>query len=179
VKNNSYLVASCFLLLISVFSSGCTRVQTGNQLDLALEQAPAYHPVGVGYLGDPLRVGKIEPSGSLITQSKQRVADLVSGRAKAPTPEEYKREMSNLAHGWFFGPGFGTAIFNIGTAIAVPPYAFYLLGNAALEVSGLGAVYPTDLLPDPAANVVGGAFQQVVSVPGRLNSAIFDEPFNE
>ena len=179
-KNNNFSGLATALIFLVLFS-GCARVQTANPLDVALDSAPRYQPVGLAYYGEPLSSGQTFPesSGSIITQSKRTVSDLISGKAKPPTPEEYKREMGKVAHGWFFGHGFGTAIFNIGTAIAVPPYAFYLLGNAALEVSGFGAVYPTDFLPDPAANLVGGAFQGVVSVPGRINAVIFDEPFND
>jgi len=183
------------VLLLAFFGTACSSTHNRDPLDLALEKAPAYRPVGVAYFGKPLEGAEFPPYGSshysknsgslskdegdFYAENRKRVADLISGRAKPPTPDEYKQELSDLAHGWFFGPGFGTAILNIGTVIAVPPYALYLVGNAALSVTGVGPVYPTDLMPAKAADVVGGAFHQVVSIPGRVNAVIFDEPFNE
>ncbi len=97
---------------------------------------------------------------------------LASGAESPPSPEEVSERLSNAAEGWFYGPGLGTAMLNVGIVVLFPPYILYLVGNAGLSLAGYEPLYPSDTLPGGAREEVLDAYNSVVSVPGDITSAI-------
>ena len=96
----------------------------------------------------------------------------------AQTPEEADEQLARFGNHWFYGPGMGQTMANVGTVIAFPPYALYLLGNAGLTIAGYEPVYITEALPEKPRRYVLGAYNGVVSIPGRITSAIAGESYD-
>ncbi len=96
----------------------------------------------------------------------------------ARSPEDAEDQLSKFGHHWFYGPGLGQTMANVGTVIVFPPWAIYLLGNAGLAVAGYEPVSLTSLLPDGPRRYVDGAYGGVVSVPGRITAAVAGERYD-
>lgn len=97
--------------------------------------------------------------------------DLATEEAEAPAPEELKVILAEEGEKWFYGPGLGRTMLNVGTIVAFPPFAIYLVGNAGLKYAGYNPLYVTDLLPEEPRQGVLEVYDGVTSVPGRLTSA--------
>lgn len=97
----------------------------------------------------------------------------------ARTPEEADEELSKFGRHWFYGPGIGQTMANVGTAVVFPPYALYLLGNAGLTVAGYEPLYITSALPEAPRRYILQAYDGVTSVPGRLTSAVARERYDD
>jgi hypothetical protein len=108
------------------------------------------------------------------------IMDLATGNAEPPDPNEMKLLLKQETKRWFYGRGLGRTAANIGTIVFFPPYAIYLLGNAGMELAGYDPLYITNILPQEPREVVNSIYDDVTSVPGRVNAAIagyeFDTP---
>lgn len=78
---------------------------------------------------------------------------------------------------WMLGGGIGRTALNVTTVVVFPPFALYLLGNAGIALAGYDPLYVTDALPDSARTGVLSAYNEVTSVPGRINAAVMREKF--
>ena len=78
---------------------------------------------------------------------------------------------------WIFGGGLGRTAVNIGTVIVFPPYAIYMFGNAGIALAGYDPLYVTDALPEKARTGVLSAYDEVTSLPGRMNAAVMRQKF--
>lgn len=103
------------------------------------------------------------------------IPDLATGKTKPLTPDEANEQLKDAAHDWFYGPGLGRTMLNVGTIVIFPPYVVYLLGNAALQLGGYHPVYVSDALPEKARDGVNNAYDEVTSKPGQLTAAIAGE----
>lgn len=92
--------------------------------------------------------------------------------SRTPTPSE-------LGSRWLYGAGFGRSLLNVGTSIAFPPYALYLVGNAGLEVSGLPTLYVSNALPKRPRGFIMSFYEGITSVPGRLAALVGGVEYNE
>jgi len=96
------------------------------------------------------------------------IPDLASGEQQPPKPEELKSHLKTAGKRFMFGPGLGRTAATVGTIVAFPPYAIYVLGNAGLALFGYEPLYVTNLLPEPARKKVLGVYDGITSVPGRV-----------
>ena len=112
-------------------------------------------------------------------QNSLSVAGLASGEALAPTPEEAQRKLGEMGDNWLYGYGMGRTAVNIGAIVLFPPYAIYVLGNAALQVAGEDPLYLTDALPDAPREAYLNAYDGVTGTPGRLSAALAGVPFHD
>lgn len=91
-----------------------------------------------------------------------------SAMARQPlTPEESEELLREAGDNWLYGHGMGATALNIGTVVAFPPYALYLLGKGAMSLAGYEPLEFSDALPDEAEETWNEAYDSVVSVPGR------------
>jgi|GEM_PF-5659625 len=97
----------------------------------------------------------------------------------AMSTEELEGYMQEKSKQWFFGSGIGKTASNVGIVAAFPPYVFYLLGNAGLQLIGYQSVSVSDAMPEPVRSSALVVYDGVVSVPGMLNAFIFDEHFRD
>lgn len=89
-----------------------------------------------------------------------------------PLPPEKAKEVLNEVGGNFaYGPGLGDAAVNIGTVVAFPPYAIYLLGNGILSLSGYEPVTVSSMLPEETGKAWSDGYDTIVSGPGRFVAA--------
>ena len=95
------------------------------------------------------------------------------------SPEETKQMMQEVAGNWFYGQGVGDTAVKAGTAIAFPPYALVLIGNAVASLSGYEPVGITDVIPGQAGAEVENTYNSVTSVPGQVTSAAAGEHFRD
>ncbi|MCC6933346.1 MAG: hypothetical protein IT292_08850 [Deltaproteobacteria bacterium] len=107
------------------------------------------------------------------------VGSLASGEQKSPTPEEAEKKLEEYSENWFYGYGLGRSILNIGTVVIFPPYAIYLVGNAALQVAGEEPLYVTDALPEKPKDAYMNVYNGVTGIPGMLSSTVAGVPFRE
>jgi len=107
------------------------------------------------------------------------VVKLAKGETKAPTSEELNETLKREGANWFYGPGIGSTMLNVGAIVIFPPYALYLVFNIGREMAGYEPLYFTDALPPKAKSSVNGAYKEVVSVPGRVNAAVAREKFRD
>jgi len=96
-----------------------------------------------------------------------------------PSPEESEQMLKTTAENWFFGEGLGKTALNVATVVVFPPYAFYLLGNAGLQIAGLEPLYVTDALPDTPREHVLAGYDSVTSIPGRVTALAAGTNFRE
>ena len=107
------------------------------------------------------------------------IADLASGEAEPPTPEEANRKLAQFGHDWFYGGGIGRTALNVGTIVLFPPYALYLVGNVCLQLADQEPIYITDALPETPREGVLRVYDEFTSVPGRLAAGVSGEEFVE
>jgi hypothetical protein len=117
--------------------------------------------------------GLLEPQPEP-TQSSQAVQAAIQ---KPLSPEETEELMGTVADNWFYGQGVGEAALTAGTIFIFPPYALYVAGNAALDLSGHKQLRVTDALPSDEREVWNEVYEGVTSVPGRVTSGIAGEDF--
>lgn len=146
------LESSLYLSALLLTTAGCGVVTTDN--------------ASIRFLNDP-------PTAT----SSQ--AQATPGQQATNAPRPTAEVVQDKAEKWFFGPGLGRAMTNVGTSILFPPYAFYLLGNATLSLTGLQPLYMTDLLPDKPREGVLEVYDAFTSVPGRLTSAAAGREYPE
>jgi hypothetical protein len=119
----------------------------------------------------------VELRGRLDFHSPPSIRDLATGKVEPPEPGELGDELKTATHRWFYGKGVGSTLANVGTIVVFPPYAFYLLGNAALEMGGYQPLHITNALPEEPRKEVLGIYNRVVSAPGRFNALVAGEEF--
>jgi len=148
------------LLLLSLIGlSSCSLFE--------IEEEPAAkHPQARASLAAP-----VNPA----TPAVAPATDTASKANGAPTFSE----VSEKAGKWFYGPGVGRTMANVGTSVLFPPYAIYLIGNAALSLSGLPSLYLTDALPEESRAGVLTVYDGVTSVPGKVTSTIAGREFED
>ncbi len=88
------------------------------------------------------------------------------------TNEQAKEVLGTVGGNFAYGSGLGDAALSIGTVVLFPPYALYLLGNAALSVSGYEPVTISSLLPEEDGKQWSSTYDKVVSGPGRVVAAV-------
>jgi hypothetical protein len=93
--------------------------------------------------------------------------------AQKPIPPDQAREiLDEMGSNFAYGPGIGDTAVNIGAAVAFPPYAVVLLGNAVLSLSGYEPVTVSSILPEEDGKKWSETYDQIVSGPGRVVAAV-------
>jgi hypothetical protein len=96
---------------------------------------------------------------------------------KEMSNQEAKQVLSELGRNFAYGPGLGDAALNIGVAVAFPPYALYLLGNAVLSVSGYEPVTVSAMLPEEQGKRWSDGYDSIVSGPGKVVAALAGDEY--
>ena len=107
-----------------------------------------------------------EQSGIMLLREFEKITD-------KNTPAIAKEAGGN----WLYGQGVGETAVAAGGIFVFPPYALYLLGNAALSYSGYEPLYVSNALPEDAKASWNQTYETVTSAPGKLNAAIAGEEF--
>jgi hypothetical protein len=103
---------------------------------------------------------------------------LAAQAQKKPLPPEQTEELlSTVGENWLFGQGFGETVLGVGLVVAFPPYAIYLLGNAAISYAGYEPLYITDALPEEPRQQWSTVYSSVTGVPGRISAALAGEEY--
>lgn len=113
----------------------------------------------------------------LIKEKPKDQPDLDSVATRKLSPEETKGLLKDVGNNWLYGEGLGSTAITVGTVVVFPPYALFLLGNAALSLSGYQPVDLTDALPDAPRHAINSAYDGVASAPGHVAAAIAGEEF--
>lgn len=110
---------------------------------------------------------------------EQKSPDVDIGKlvSKPLPPEKTGELIEEVGTNWFYGQGVGNTAIAATTAIVFPPYAVYLLGNAALTVGGYEPLNASDLLPDEDRQEWCEFYDTIASGPGRLNAAVAGREF--
>ncbi|MCC6219989.1 MAG: hypothetical protein IT291_01975 [Deltaproteobacteria bacterium] len=103
------------------------------------------------------------------------LSGLASGKEQPLEPDELSEVLRDSGERWFYGDGIGKTMMNVGAIAIWPPYAIYVVGNAAISMAGYEPVHITSALPEPAREEVLSVYDSVTAVPGKINSAIAKE----
>ncbi|HMO17875.1 MAG TPA: hypothetical protein PKA63_06730 [Oligoflexia bacterium] len=184
----SLVVAAVYLLIMSI---GCSRAPILPESELSdsgyrakdlltlkgFNQNVDFDGASVVYLKGSSSSQALDESGSLKPWTLDRPPSMNEVREVVKNGEADKH-LSAMGDWWLYGPGMGYAMLNLGTVLLFPPYALYLLGNAALSISGNEPVRLIDVIPENGGReVVEGVLDEVCSVPGKLNAAIAGRDF--
>jgi hypothetical protein len=132
------------------------------------------------YSEQPLTSGHNAPVGKR-SESKWTLEHppAIGEISEAVRNDTASQQLEHIGEWWFFGPGIGYSILNIGTAIVFPPYALYLLGNAGLALAGEEPVKIINILPEAPRSIVNTTLDEICSVPGRITSAVARKPYHD
>jgi len=92
-------------------------------------------------------------------------------------PEKGQELLGEAGANWWYGQGLGETALNVGAVVAFPPYAIYLLGNAALSLSGYEPIEFSNALPEAPREQWRSVYEGVTESPGRVTAAIAGEEF--
>jgi hypothetical protein len=109
--------------------------------------------------------------GVIQKKPESRVDEMALVGRQIP-PEQAEEVLGELGSSFIYGPTLGETAVNVGTAIAFPPYALYLVGNAILSLSGYQPVTVSTLLPDEAGRQWSETVDELYSGPGRVVAAV-------
>jgi hypothetical protein len=108
----------------------------------------------------------------IIKRKPADATDEFSLAGKTIPPEKANELLSEVGGNFAYGPGLGDAAVTVGTVVLFPPYAVYLIGNAALSLSGYEPVTVSSLLPAAEGKQWSDTYDSVVSVPGKVVAAM-------
>lgn len=106
---------------------------------------------------------------------RKRSEDSPSGLdivGKPMTSRQAKEVLGTVGGNFAYGSGLGDAALNVGAVVLFPPYVLYLLGNAALSVSGYQPITVSSLLPEEDGKQWAETYDKMVSGPGRVVAAM-------
>lgn len=115
---------------------------------------------------------------SLLKKEDEPQPEVVAATKPLP-PEKTKNLMSKVAGNWFYGQGLGETALTVGTVVAFPPYAIYVLGNGALSLAGYKPLHVTDALPEPGKEGWNSIYDTVTSGPGHVTAGLASKEFRE
>lgn len=105
-------------------------------------------------------------------------AKLMKSSLKEPlSPEDTNELLNEVGSNWLYGQGMGETAATIGTIVVFPPYALWVLGNAALQLSGEEPVEVSKMLPEESGKIWKNTYDEIVSVPGRTTAAVVGEEY--
>ncbi len=109
---------------------------------------------------------------------EQELARIAFEVSKKPlTPDQTEDVLAESGRSFIYGQGLGEAVLNIGTVVVFPPYALFLLGNAAASLAGYEPINISDALPDEERKEWGEVYDGVTSAPGQLAATVAGEDF--
>ena len=110
--------------------------------------------------------------------SDAQMARLAFDATSNPLPPEKGKELlAEMGGNWLYGQGLGETTLNVGAIVLFPPYAIYLLGNAAISLSGHAPLHFSDALPGEVHDNYLSLYDNVTSAPGRVSAAVAGEEF--
>lgn len=99
-------------------------------------------------------------------------------QVKAPLSEEDSNELlGRMGGNWLYGNGVGETALAAGTVFVFPPYALYLLGNAALGLGGYEQMRLSDALPEEERANWREFYDGVTATPGQVSAALAGREF--
>ena len=104
-------------------------------------------------------------------------AQIVRATQKPMPPEKTKKLLNEVGSNWLYGQGMGETALNIGTAVIFPPYLIYLVGNAALSLSGYEPITVSRMLPEKAGDEWRETYDSVTAGPGKMAAAMAGEEY--
>ena len=112
-----------------------------------------------------------EPKASLETK-------LLQQSMKEPlSPENTSDLIDEVGSNWLYGQGMGETAATVGTIVVFPPYALWVIGNAALQLSGEEPIEVSKILPEESGKVWRTTYDEITSVPGRTTAAVSGEEY--
>lgn len=111
-------------------------------------------------------------SGCTLKEKAEPDPSLQALKGKQLSPEQSEEVLGQVGSNWLYGQGVGETAMNIGGVILFPPYAVYLIGNAALSLSGYEPLSVADALPEKEGEAYREAFDSVAAGPGRFAAAV-------
>ena len=109
---------------------------------------------------------------SMLKERPKTENDEFSIIGKEIPPKEAKKVLHEVGQNFAYGPGLGDTVLNVGAVVIFPPYAIYLIGNAALSLSGYEPITVSSVLPEKDGKVWSESYDRMVSGPGKVAAAM-------
>jgi len=85
--------------------------------------------------------------------------------------------LGEVGENWLYGQGVGETAATAGAIAVFPPYALWVLGNAALSVGGYRPLEFSDVLPEAEKQAWSDTYDSITSSPGRATAAVAGTEF--
>jgi len=115
--------------------------------------------------------------GCSLREKKEPDPALAAALNQPLTPEQSEEMLAQMGGNWLYGQGLGETAMNVAGVVLFPPYGLYLLGNAALSLSGYEPFSVSEALPDEEGQAYRDAFDIVAAGPGRFAAAVAGEEY--
>jgi len=116
--------------------------------------------------------GGVFLTGCTLKKKSEPDPVLQAAAGKPLSPEQSEEVLDQIGSNWLYGQGVGETAMNIGGVILFPPYALYLIGNAALSLSGYEPLSVANALPEEEGANYREAYDSVAAGPGRFAAAV-------
>jgi len=111
-------------------------------------------------------------AGCTLKKKAEPDPSLQALKGKQLSPEQSEEVLGQIGSNWLYGQGLGETAMNVGGVFLFPPYAVYLIGNAALSLSGYEPLSVADALPEEEGEAYREVFDSVAAGPGRFAAAV-------
>jgi hypothetical protein len=115
--------------------------------------------------------------GCALREKKEPDPALKAALTEPLSPEQSEEMLAQMGGNWLYGQGFGETAMNVAGVVIFPPYGLYLLGNAALSLSGYEPFSVSEVLPAEEGDAYREAFETVAAGPGRFAAAVAGEEY--
>ena len=116
--------------------------------------------------------GALALSGCTIKKKAEPDPMFQAAAGQKLSPEQSEEVLGQLGSNWLYGQGVGETAMNVGGVILFPPYAIYLIGNAALSLSGYEPLSVASALPEEEGESYREAYESIAAGPGRFAAAV-------
>ncbi|MCI5064687.1 hypothetical protein MRY87_03060 [bacterium] len=132
------------------------------------------------FLGCTAHRGTAQHAPERVQPRSSELSAQIREIAREPlSAEERELVVETAAENFAYGRGLGDTAMNVAGVLLYPPYGALLLGQALLDVSGVGRVRAVDLLPEKEQETYETALAAISSAPGRAVSYAAGKPFRD
>lgn len=177
------------IVLMALFASGCTfkpvavPKQPANYKNLktTLSQNPSSTGQDLVTTQD-LNSGQVQAQNNREEEqpdprAKPNISFFKSAIEQPLSPENTEELLSEVGSNWLYGQGLGESALTIGTIAVFPPYALWVVGNAALQLSGEEPLEVSSMLPGESGEIWRSTYDGITSLPGHTSAVVAGEEF--
>lgn len=118
-----------------------------------------------------------ERQAGVIAAAKPEISFFKNAVDTPLSPDNTSELLDEVGSNWFYGQGLGETAVTVGAIAVFPPYALWVVGNAAMQLSGEEPVEVSKMLPEDGGEIWRATYDGITSVPGRTTAALAGEEY--